>query len=51
MVGDHTNAINEFYAATQGLSDKKFSGFAGKTLPTLGKIMTWPKNWPTSWML
>jgi putative membrane protein len=37
MVGDHTNAINEFNAASQGLSDKKLSRFARKTLPTLRK--------------
>jgi len=37
MVGDHTNAINEFYAATQSLSDKKLKRFAEKTLPTLRK--------------
>ncbi len=35
MVNDHTNAINEFYAAAQSLTDKKLIKFANKTLPTL----------------
>lgn len=37
MVNDHTNAINEFSAATQSLSDKKLTKFADKTLPALRK--------------
>ncbi len=37
MIDDHTNAINEFYAATQNVSDQKLKVFAEKTLPTLRK--------------
>jgi putative membrane protein len=37
MVNDHTNAVNEFYDATQNLSDKDLKKFAKKTLPTLRK--------------
>jgi putative membrane protein len=37
MVDDHTNAISEFSAAAQGLSDKKLNKFAANTLPTLRK--------------
>lgn len=35
MAADHTNAINEFSLAAQGLTDKKLKAFAEKTLPTL----------------
>jgi putative membrane protein len=37
MVNDHTNAISEFYAATQSVSDKKLNKYADRTLPTLRK--------------
>ena len=37
MVSDHTNAISEFYTASQDLSDKKLKRFAERTLPILRK--------------
>jgi putative membrane protein len=37
MVGDHIQTVNEFEAASQGLSDPELQKFAAKTLPTLKK--------------
>ena len=37
MVGDHSQAVNEFETASQNLSDPELKKFAGKTLPTLQK--------------
>ena len=37
MVGDHTQAVNEFETASQSLSDPDLKKFAAKTLPTLQK--------------
>jgi putative membrane protein len=49
MVNDHTNAINEFYAVSQSLTDNKLIKFANKTLPTLRKHYDMAKEMADKW--